>query len=93
MIMFSGVLYQKSTVPRWLSWIHHVSIVNYSFSAMMAEQMHILPANQEKVLADFIDLNANSAGLNVVYLWCMIAVLQFLTYLSLSWRLRRATAS
>jgi hypothetical protein len=91
--MFSGVLYQKSTVPAWLSWIHHISIVNYAFSAMMSLQIHILPANQQAVLADFIDLNHNSAGSNVAYLWCMIAVLQFLTYCSLSWRIRKATAS
>ncbi len=93
MIMFSGVLYQKSTVPAWLSWIQHISIVNYAFSAMMAEQMPILPPNQQKVLADFIDLNSNDAWTNVAYLWCMIAVLQFLTYLSLSWRIRAATAA
>lgn len=93
MIMFSGVLYQKSTVPAWLSWIHHVSIVNYTFSAMMSEQMHILPPIQQKVLAEFIDLNDNSAGQNVAYLWCMTTALQFLTRCSLHLRLRKATAS
>lgn len=60
---------------------------------MMAEQMPTLPANQAMILADFIDLNNNSAGVNVVYLWCIIAALQFLTYCALSWRLRAATAS
>ncbi|EWM26638.1 abc subfamily abcg [Nannochloropsis gaditana] len=93
MIMFSGVLYQKSTVPVWLSWMHHVSLINYSFSALMAEQIHILPENQANLLAAFIDLNKNSAGLNVLYLWIMSAALLLLTYFTLTVRLRNATAS
>ena len=93
MIMFSGVLYQKSTVPAWLGWMHHVSLVNYSFSALMAEQIHILPNQQAKILAEFIDLNENSAGINVVYLWVMSGALLILTYFALSLRLRTATAS
>ena len=93
MIMFSGVLYQKSTVPAWLGWMQHVSLVNYSFSALMAEQIHILPDRQAKILAEFIDLNENSAGINVVYLWVMSGALLILTYFALSLRLRNATAS
>lgn len=93
MIMFSGVLYQKSTVPVWLSWMHHVSLINYSFSALMAEQIHILPENQANLLAAFIDLNKNSAGLNVLFLWIMSASLLLLTYFTLTVRLRNATAS
>ena len=93
MIMFSGVLYQKSTVPSWLGWMHHVSLVNYSFSALMAEQIHILPDNQADILAAFIDLNENSAGINVVYLWVMTGALMILTFLALSLRLRNVTAS
>ncbi len=93
MIMFSGVLYQKSTVPVWLAWLHHISLVNYSFSALMAEQMHILPARMIQVLRDFIELNQKSAGANVLWMWIMVIVLQLLTYLVLTWRLRRANAS
>jgi len=93
MIMFSGVLYQKSTVPGWLGWMQHVSLVNYAFSALMAEQIHILPEKQAGILADFIDLNENSAGINVVYLWVMSGALLILTYFALSLRLRNATAS
>lgn len=39
MILFSGLLYQRGTVPSWLAWIESVSIVNYGFSAMLIQQV------------------------------------------------------
>lgn len=36
MIMFSGMLYPRSLMPTWLSWIQDVSICNYGFEALMA---------------------------------------------------------
>jgi hypothetical protein len=39
MIMFSGLLYKRDSVPPYLSWLENVSIVNYSFSALLLEQV------------------------------------------------------
>jgi hypothetical protein len=38
MIMFSGLLYKRESVPPYLAWMEKISIVNYSFSALLVEQ-------------------------------------------------------
>lgn len=39
MILFSGLLYQRGTAPAYLAWIEKISIVNYTFSAMLIQQV------------------------------------------------------
>jgi hypothetical protein len=39
MIMFSGLLYKRDSVPPYLAWLENVSIVNYSFSALLVQQV------------------------------------------------------
>jgi hypothetical protein len=46
MLMFSGLLYERSSIPTWLKWIEDISLVNYAFDALLAQQMDILPGNQ-----------------------------------------------
>jgi hypothetical protein len=42
MIMFSGLLYQRDSVPSYLAWLEKISIVNYTFSALLVEQVRLL---------------------------------------------------
>lgn len=93
MIMFSGVLYEKSTAPAWLGWLHRVSLVNYAFSALVTEQIHTLPQAMAQILQDFVDLNRNGTGANVLYMGVLILALQGLTYLALSWRVRHSRSA
>ena len=88
MIMFSGLLYERSSVPPWLGWIEKVSLVEYCFDSLLAQQMHILPDNQPEFLQRFIQFDPSKMGWNVLILWVMNACFQFLTYLNLSMRLR-----
>lgn len=39
MVMFSGMLYQRSSLPPLLSWCESLSIVNYGFSALLGLQV------------------------------------------------------
>lgn len=43
MVVFSGVLYQRSAVPSYLTWLHSLSITNYGFQALIGSQAHVLP--------------------------------------------------
>lgn len=88
MIMFSGLLIERSSVPVWLAWIEDVSVVNYAFDTLMAQQMHILPGNQGEVVQQFIQFNPRKMGWNVGMLWILTAAFQVLTYVNLRVRLR-----
>jgi hypothetical protein len=39
MIMFSGILYERGSLPLYLSWMENLSIVNYGFAALMSMQV------------------------------------------------------
>lgn len=39
MILFSGMLYERSSVPRGLRWIQDISIMNYGFNALILNQI------------------------------------------------------
>lgn len=43
MMVFAGVLYQRSAVPAYLTWMHDISIINFGFMALIGSQAHILP--------------------------------------------------
>ncbi|TFJ86806.1 hypothetical protein NSK_001894 [Nannochloropsis salina CCMP1776] len=91
MIMFSGILYERSSVPAWLSWLQTLSIVNYSFSALMIQQIHILPKPLALLVMQFVELNPDTMGWDIGMLWIMNFGFQILTYINLSLRLRFAT--
>jgi hypothetical protein len=42
MIMFSGILYERGSLPMYLSWLENLSIVNYGFSALLSMQVRDL---------------------------------------------------
>jgi ABC-type multidrug transport system permease subunit len=39
MIMFSGLLYKRDSAPPYLAWMEKISIVNYTFSALLVQQV------------------------------------------------------
>jgi ABC-type multidrug transport system permease subunit len=39
MIMFSGILYERGSLPWYFSWLENLSVVNYGFSALMSMQV------------------------------------------------------
>ena len=88
MIMFSGILYERSSVPWWLGWIQSLSIVNYSFSALMIQQIHILPKPLGLLVMQFVQLNPNDMAWDIAMLWIMNFGFQVLTYINLTLRLR-----
>jgi ABC-type multidrug transport system permease subunit len=53
MIMFSGILYERQSVPVWLAWLERISLVNYAFGSLLAQQIHILPQSWAKYLLLF----------------------------------------
>ena len=91
MIMFSGILYERSSVPAWLGWLQTLSIVNYSFSALMIQQIHILPKPLALLVMQFVQLNPDDMAWDIGMLWIMNFGFQILTYINLSLRLRFAT--
>jgi len=92
MIMFSGLLIERSSVPVWLAWIEKISIVNYAFDTLMSQQMHILPPGQPEQVQAFIQFDPNRMGMNVVLLWVLTVVFQIFTYANLVVRLRVSRA-
>lgn len=92
MVMFCGILYERSSVPRWLGWIEKVSLVNYANNALLSQQLQILPKQQADALAGFIGLNKAAIWRDVGWLWVMNVALQLLTYASLSVRAGTAKA-
>ena len=92
MIMFSGLLIQRDSVPVYLAWMEKISIVNYAFDALMSQQMHILPRGQPEQVQKFIQFDPADIGKNVALLWMLTAVFQFLTYVNLAVRLRVSRA-
>lgn len=92
MIMFSGLLIERSSVPVWLAWIEKISIVNYAFDTLMSQQMHILPVGQPEQVQKFIQFDPNQMGRNVMLLWVLTVVFQIFTYTNLVIRLRVSRA-
>lgn len=43
MVVFSGVLYQRSAVPWYLTWLHDASMVNFGYAALLRSQARALP--------------------------------------------------
>lgn len=81
------------TVPSWLGWLQTLSLVNYSFSALMIQQIHILPKPLAALVMQFVQLNPDDMKWNIAMLWIMNFGFQILTYINLSLRLRFATAN
>ena len=73
MIMFSGLLIQRDSVPVWLAWIEKISIVKYAFDTLMSQQMHILPRGQAEQVQRFIQFDPTQMGRNVALLWVLTA--------------------
>lgn len=92
MVMFSGLLYDRSATPSWLAWIEKISLVDYANNALLSQQLRILPKQQADALAGFIGLNEGAIWRNVAILWVMNVVLQGMTYVSLSMRAGTAKA-
>ncbi len=92
MVMFSGLLYERSSVPPWLAWIEKVSLVNYANNSLLSQQLQILPKPQADALAGFIGLDRGAIWRDVGILWVMNVALQVLTYASLSLRAGTAKA-
>jgi hypothetical protein len=92
MIMFSGLLIERDSVPVWLAWIEKISIVNYAFDALMSQQMYILPKGQPEQVQKFIQFDPDQMGRNVGLLWVLTVVFQLLTYVNLAVRLRVSRA-
>lgn len=86
MVMFCGILYERSSVPRWLAWIEKISLVNYANNALLSQQLQILPKQQADALAGFIGLDRGAIWRDVGILWVMNVALQVMTYASLSLR-------
>lgn len=38
MVLFSGLLYDRTTVSPWLRWIQDTSLVNYTYTALVLNQ-------------------------------------------------------
>jgi ABC-type multidrug transport system permease subunit len=93
MIMFSGILYERNTVPVWLGWLQNLSLVNYSFSALMIQQIHILPASLAGLVLDFTQVNMDDLYWDIAMLWIMNFALQFGTWVNLTTRLRFTAAN
>jgi hypothetical protein len=92
MIMFSGLLIERDSVPVWLAWIEKISVVNYAFDALMSQQMYILPEGQPEQVQKFIQFDPDQMGRNVGLLWVLTVVFQVFTYVNLAVRLRVSRA-
>lgn len=44
----------NTTVPTWLKWIEDVSLVNYAFDALLAQQESILPGQQVRTTTAYL---------------------------------------
>jgi hypothetical protein len=56
MILFSSLLYQKSSVPEGLSWMQSLSIVNYAYGLLVLNQTEKVGGQVEKFLLTFLEL-------------------------------------
>lgn len=92
MILFSGLLYQRDTVPSWLSWIQSVSIVNYGFSAIVIQQVPVLPPNVGKMVLQFLSIDSSLYKFDIAMLAVLTVVFQAATYVVLKTRFHFTSA-
>jgi len=88
MILFSGLLYQRDSVPPYLSWIQYVSLVNYGFSALLGLQIKILPQASQDLIKKFVGVDSSNVSFDAIMLAVLSVVFYFLVYCNLKMRLR-----
>lgn len=56
MILFSGMLYERNSVPPSLRWIQDISVMNYSFALMVLNQVGHIDGPARSFLIDFLQI-------------------------------------
>jgi ABC-type multidrug transport system permease subunit len=56
MILFSGMLYERNSVPHSLKWIQDLSIVNYGFALLVINQVEHVNPQARNFLLNFLQV-------------------------------------
>jgi hypothetical protein len=86
MILFSGLLYERNTVPVWLAWIQNFSIVNYGLSAFMIHQSSMMPEAMAKMVLSFLNIDKGLYKFDLIMLAALTAGFQLATFVTLKIR-------
>ncbi len=93
MILFSGMLYERASVPMFLQWIQHISVINYGFAALVINECNSIGDGPMRWLVlHFLQIDLD------MYTQCILALLalafgyRFMSYMVLKTRMRYATS-
>ncbi|GAB5037684.1 abc subfamily abcg [Nannochloropsis oceanica] len=90
MVMFSGVLYERASVPSSLSWMSSISIINHGFALMLSLEAPALPPGEPAIALGFAGIDDSPEALrsHFLALVLILAASYIITYLGLTVRAR-----
>lgn len=93
MILFSGMLYERASVPLFLQWIQHISVINYGFAALVINECNSIGDGPMRWLVlHFLQIDLDMYGQCILALLGLAFGYRFLSYLVLKVRMRYATS-
>lgn len=94
MILFSGMLYERSKVPFYLSWMQYTSVINYSFGALtLNECIHMGDTPMTWLILTFVELKPQQFSNYVLMLFLMIFGYRFLSFIVLRFRVKHIASN
>ena len=93
MILFSGMLYERASVPMYLRWIQHISVINYGFAALVINECNSLGDGPMRWLVlHFLQIDLDMFNSCIGWLFGLAIGYRFASYVVLKFRIRYATS-
>ncbi|TFJ86620.1 hypothetical protein NSK_002274 [Nannochloropsis salina CCMP1776] len=68
MILFSGMLYERHSVPTALQWLQDISVINYSFAVLALNQVQAVGGHARSFLFNFLQVEPDDFSLYMLKL-------------------------
>jgi len=78
MILFSGMLYERHSVPEGLRWIQDISVMNYSFALLVLTQVEAVGGGVRTFLHQFLQIEPQDFSMFLVNLTVLALAYRFL---------------
>jgi ABC-type multidrug transport system permease subunit len=88
MILFSGMLYERHSVPAGLRWIQDISVMNYSFALLVLNQVEAMRGGVRTFLHQFLQIEPQDFSMFLVNLTLLSLGYRFLAMCILMIRVR-----
>lgn len=88
MILFSGMLYERYSVPAGLQWIQDISVINYSFGLLVLNQVEAVGGQVRVFLHQFLQVEPQDFSMFLVNLTVLALGYRLLAMIILMIRVR-----